>query len=90
MFTVLCFSAIWIIDATSGIIGPFDAFSYPICIGCFTIIYLLSLIPGMNYPQLHLLTYVIVAGYLICSSIWHHMATNGLFQTLPSGWRSTM
>jgi len=28
---------------------------------------------------LHLVTYSIVAGYLIASSIWHHMATNGIF-----------
>jgi diguanylate cyclase (GGDEF)-like protein len=79
LLTILCFSLIWLIDASSGIIVAFDAISYPICISSFFIIYVLSRTQKVSDELLHLMTYIIVAGYLISSSIWHHMAANGLF-----------
>ncbi|NVK72364.1 MAG: GGDEF domain-containing protein [Oceanospirillaceae bacterium] len=76
---VLGFSAIWGIDASSGIISHFDAIAYPICISAFFFVFVLSIVTNINHQSLHFLTYFIVAGYLISTSIWHHMAENGLF-----------
>jgi|UniRef100_A6VRQ9 diguanylate cyclase len=76
---ILGFSAIWTIDALSGIIVPFDAAAYPICIGAFSLVFILSITTKINHQSLHFFVYFIVAGYLISSSIWHHMAANGLF-----------
>ncbi|ADZ90566.1 diguanylate cyclase [Marinomonas mediterranea MMB-1] len=79
LFAMSAFAAIWSIDYTSGIIALFDAASYPICIAGFATIYLLSRTKKASEQSLHLTTYLIVAGYLTSSSIWHHMAENGLF-----------
>ena len=76
---ILGFSAIWTIDASSGIIVSFDAAAYPICIGAFSLVFILSITTKINHQSLHFFVYFIVAGYLISSSIWHHMAANGLF-----------
>lgn len=73
------FSAIWGIDLSSGIIASFDAAAYPICISAFALIYLLTITTKINNQSLHFFVYFIVAGYLISSSIWHHMDANGLF-----------
>ncbi|PYF80573.1 diguanylate cyclase (GGDEF)-like protein [Marinomonas alcarazii] len=75
---ILGFSAIWAIDAYSGIIAVFDAFSYPICITAFILIYLISF-SRANQQSLHYLAYLVVAGYLISCSIWHHLPGNGQF-----------
>jgi diguanylate cyclase (GGDEF)-like protein len=75
---ILGFSSIWGIDAYSGIIAVFDAFSYPLCIGAFILIYILSF-SRLNQQSLHYLAYLVVAGYLISCSIWHHLPDNGLF-----------
>ncbi|RBP83918.1 GGDEF domain-containing protein [Marinomonas rhizomae] len=76
---ILGFSAIWGIDLSSGIIASFDAAAYPICISAFALIYLLSVITKINNQSLHFFAYFIIAGYLISTSIWHHMDANGLF-----------
>ena len=76
----ICFSLVWIIDESSGIISSFDAQAYPICILAFAIVYVLSRVSKHhNQSNLHLLTYLVVAGYLISTSIWHHMGSNALF-----------
>lgn len=71
--------SIWAVDYSSGIISSFDATAYPICITAFVAIYLLSITTNINNQSLHFLAYFIIAGYLISTSIWHHMAANGLF-----------
>ncbi|WP_421847688.1 GGDEF domain-containing protein [Marinomonas sp.] len=76
---ILGFSAIWGIDFSSGLISPFDASAYPICISAFILVYILSIVTKINHQSLHFFVYFIVAGYLISSSIWHHMDANGLF-----------
>ncbi|SBS30553.1 putative diguanylate cyclase YdaM [Marinomonas spartinae] len=79
LLAIVCFSVVWIIDYNSGIIASFDAFAYPICISSFSVVYLLTITKKAPDQYLHLVTYSVVAGYLIASSIWHHMATNGIF-----------
>ena len=76
---ILGFSSIWGIDALSGIIVTFDAAAYPICITVFMLVFILSIVTKINHQSLHFIVYFTVAGYLISSSIWHHMAANGLF-----------
>jgi diguanylate cyclase (GGDEF)-like protein len=76
---ILGFSAIWGIDLSSGLISSFDAAAYPICISAFVLIYILSVATKINHQSLHFFVYFIVAGYLISTSIWHHMDANGLF-----------
>ena len=76
---ILGFSAIWGIDVSSGLISQFDANAYPICISAFTLVYALSIVTKINHQSLHFFAYIIVAGYLISTSIWHHMDANGLF-----------
>ncbi|BFM50008.1 GGDEF domain-containing protein [Marinomonas sp. THO17] len=76
----VCFALVWIIDELSGIISEFDATAYPICIMAFALMYVLSRASKHhNQSNLHLLTYLVVAGYLISTSIWHHMGSNALF-----------
>lgn len=79
LLSIVSFLMIWFIDYNSGIIASFDAFAYPICILSFTVVYLLTITKTTQDQYLHLFTYFIVAGYLIASSIWHHMAVNGIF-----------
>jgi diguanylate cyclase len=76
---ILGFSAIWAIDFSSGLISPFDARAYPICILAFALMYILNTVTRLNHQSLHFITYFIVAGYLTSSSMWHHAAPNGQF-----------
>ncbi|AEF53209.1 GGDEF domain-containing protein [Marinomonas posidonica] len=76
----ISFMLIWLIDESSGIISQYDAAAYPICICAFAAIYVASRYSSASWQNnLHLLTYLIVAGYLISTSIWHHIGSNALF-----------
>jgi diguanylate cyclase len=79
IIAIVGFGAIWAIDVSSGLISPFDARAYPICLIAFALMYALSIITKINHQSLHFITYFIVAGYLTSSSIWHHAAPNGQF-----------
>lgn len=76
---ILGFSAIWAIDAYSGVFAIFNAYSYPLCITAFILIYVLSFTSWLNHQSLHYLAYFVVSGYLISCSIWHHLPENGQF-----------
>lgn len=81
LLAIFSFSAIWFVDLSSGIIASFDASAYPICIASFIIILCSSFMvkSDKSFTVLHFLTYAVVAGFLISSSSWHHMAKNGLY-----------
>ena len=71
VLTIMAFALIWNIDRTSDLIIEFDSICYPFCILSLVIILGLS---WRNIPilPLQLLSYLIIAGYLISSSIVHH------------------
>lgn len=71
LLTIAGFAAIWLIDAQSAIIVPFDAFSYPICMVILLAILALSYSSCSRRP-LQFCAYLLIAGYLIASSIVHH------------------
>ncbi|MCE0492631.1 GGDEF domain-containing protein [Vibrio salinus] len=72
-FAFVCFALIWGIDYYCGIIVSFDAVSYPLCMTAFFCIYLLARRQWVQEEYLHLCAYIVVAGFLTASSIWHHM-----------------
>ncbi|RDL43087.1 GGDEF domain-containing protein [Marinomonas piezotolerans] len=79
VLAAVSFSAIWSIDVSSGIISSFDAAAYPICVSSFLVTLALSFILKRQLTVLHFVTYATVAGYLISTSAWHHLAENGIF-----------
>ncbi|MBF9001864.1 MULTISPECIES: GGDEF domain-containing protein [Vibrio] len=79
LFAMFCFSAIWLIDEWGGVIANFERWSYPACIALFAGLYFLSFTQRLTEKTLHFSAYIIVASYLILTSIWHHMGTNGMF-----------
>ncbi|MFT2110490.1 GGDEF domain-containing protein [Marinomonas sp. 2405UD68-3] len=78
LFLIICFSAIWAIDASSGMLVLFDQFSYPICIFAFSGIYILSATNRVKNTILLMLAYTIIASFLIGSSIWSHASGQGI------------
>lgn len=79
LLAIFCFSIIWAVDTSSEMIATFDAHAYPICISAFALVYLLSFSAKANREVLFLMSYFIVAGYLLSSSIWHHAGAEGLY-----------
>lgn len=79
IFAMICFLMKWAIDHFSGIIMPFDAAAYPICLVCFALSYGLSYTHWLKEESLYGLVYTVITGYLISTSIYHHMIGNGHF-----------
>lgn len=79
VLAIASFSAIWFTDYNSGIIAQFDATAYPICVFAFIVILALSFFIPQFATTLHFATYAVVAGYLISTSAWHHLAENSVF-----------
>lgn len=79
LFSIACFSLIWLINFINNSIVLFDQFSYPLCITLLIIIYLLSLTKKFCHQTLLMLAYTVITGFLISSSIWHYAFNDAPF-----------
>ncbi|GAB3487400.1 GGDEF domain-containing protein [Marinomonas epiphytica] len=79
ILAVFCFTGVWLIDYTSNMVVTFDELAYPICICAFSLIYIACKFTNTSEEKLIFLSFSIVAGYLLSSSIWQHSQENQLF-----------
>ncbi|WP_191601760.1 GGDEF domain-containing protein [Marinomonas algicola] len=79
LFSIACFTLIWLVNSVTGSIVLFDQYSYPLCITFLSIIYFLSLTKKLSHQTLLMLAYSVIASFLICSSIWHYAFNDALF-----------
>ncbi len=79
LFAIFCYCAIWYIDRVSGLIVSFDAVSYPICIACFSLAFVLSYCRWIRDEWLHLFVYLVICGFLVGTSLWHHVGSTVAF-----------
>lgn len=79
LLAIFCFMVVWAIDYSSNMIATFDELAYPICVIAFSLIYIACRFTQTSEDKIIFLSFSIVAGYLLSSSIWQHSQEDQIF-----------